>query len=217
MACLVPSFPYVLINRSLLCNCHLESGLTYLLKSLGSCTPSNKFTMYFTINPAFNHYMSTFGLTSTDMPPRQLLAHEHVFDIFLNDTSQPVLLPNHSDPVLPLNPPDTLLKLFQLISSQSPTPPIHPFFPIVWHTSDEKPRKGSFLFSTPAHIMYLTTSCVLMCILAPQLYLALKHKKLHTLVTAMALQRLPAIEAMSAFEIPIPKRQSSYAKTHGCP
>ena len=41
-----------------------------------------------------------------------------------------------------------------------------------------------------------------MCILAPQIYLAFKHKKLRTLVTAMALQRLPAIEAMSAFEIP---------------
>ena len=50
--------------------------------------------------------------------------------------------------------------------------------------------------------MYLATSCVLMCILAPQIYLAFKHKKLHTLVTAMALQRLPATEAMSAFEIP---------------
>ena len=65
MAHLVHSFPYVLINRSLLCNCHLESCLTYLLKSLGSCTPSNKFTMYSTINSAFNHYMSTFGLTNT--------------------------------------------------------------------------------------------------------------------------------------------------------
>ena len=43
---------------------------------------------------------------------------------------------------------------------------------------------------------------MLMCILAPQIYLAFKHKKLCTLVTAMALQRLPATEAMSAFEIP---------------
>ena len=50
--------------------------------------------------------------------------------------------------------------------------------------------------------MYLTTSCVLMCILAPQLHLALKHKKLCTLVTAMALQRLPAIQAISGIEIP---------------
>ena len=67
--------------------------------------------------------MSTFDLSNTDVPPRQLLAHEDVFDIFPNDTSQPMLLPNCSDPVLPLNPPDTLLKLFQLISSQSPNSP----------------------------------------------------------------------------------------------
>ena len=66
----------------------------------------------------------------------------------------------------------------------------------------QKPRKGSFLTSTIAHIVYLTSSCVVMCIVAPQIYLAFKHKKLRTLVTAMALQRLPVSEAMSAFEIP---------------
>ena len=38
--------------------------------------------------------------------------------------------------------------------------------------------------------------------LVPQIYLACKHKKLCTLVTAMTLQRLPITEAMSAFEIP---------------
>ena len=63
------------------------------------------------------------------------------------------------------------------------------------HTSDENPRKGSFFFSTPAHILYLSTSCMLI----PQVYLACKHKKLHTLVAAMTLQRLPVTEAMSAF------------------
>ena len=41
-----------------------------------------------------------------------------------------------------------------------------------------------------------------MCILAPQIYLAFKQKKLTTLVTGMALQGLTAIEEMSAFEIP---------------
>ena len=67
MAHPVPSFPYVLINRTLLCNCHLESGLTYVLKSLGSCSPKNKFTMYFSINSAFHHYMFTFGFSSKDV------------------------------------------------------------------------------------------------------------------------------------------------------
>ena len=129
MAHPVPSFPYVLINRSLLCNCHLESGLTYLLKSLGSCSHSGTFTMYFSINSSFNHYISAFGLTNADILPKQLLAHGHVFDIFLNDTSQPRLLPNHSDPVLPLDPTDTLLKLFQSITSQSHNYPQFAFFP----------------------------------------------------------------------------------------
>ena len=84
-------------------------------------------------------------------------------------------------------------------------PPIHLFFPIVRHTSmkiPNYPRKGSFLFSTAAHIVYFCTACILACMLAPQIYLACKHKKLRTLVTAMTLQRLPITEAMSAFEIP---------------
>ena len=127
MAHPVPSFPYVLVNRSLLCNFHLESDLTYLLESLGSCSPSDKFTMYFTINSAFNHYMSVFGLQQTDMESRQLLTLEHIFDIFLNDTSQ---WPNNkSKPNLPLKPPKTLLQLFQSISSRSPLSPNLPFFP----------------------------------------------------------------------------------------
>ena len=64
------------------------------------------------------------------------------------------------------------------------------------------PRKGSFLFSTAAHIVYFCTACILTCMLAPQIYLDCKHKKLRTLVTTMTLQRLPITEAMSAFEIP---------------
>ena len=79
------------------------------------------------------------------------------------------------------------------------------FFLLSQHTSmkiPNYPRKGSFLFSTAAHIVYFCTACILTCMLAPQIYLACKHKKLCTLVTAMTLQRLPITEAMSAFEIP---------------
>ena len=127
------------------------------------------------------------------------------FDIFLNDTSKPSIHPNTSWPILPLDPPDTLLELFQSISSRSHASPNSPFFPIVWHTSmkiPNYPRKGSFLFSTAAHIAYFCMACILTCMLAPQIYLACKHKKLYTLVTAMTLQRLPITEVMSAFEIP---------------
>ena len=112
---------------------------------------------------------------------------------------------NHSWSLLPLKPPKTLLKLFQTLHSRSHVSCNSPLFPLVRHTSDgsdEKPIKGSFFLSTSAHILYLATSCVLICMLTPQIYLAFKHMKLHTLVRAMTLQRLPTTEAMSAFEIP---------------
>ena len=177
----------------------------YLLKSLGSCQNDAQFKMYFTINSAFNHYMSLLGLSKSTDVVDQLLPEQYVFDIFLNDSTSKALTYSNTDHIVPLDGPDTLLELFQSISSRSPHSPNSPFFPIVWHTSDKNPHlttKGSFLYSAPAHIMYLSTSCVLVCLLAPQVYLACKHKKLCTLVTAMTLQRLPAIEAMSAFEIP---------------
>ena len=149
--------------------------------------------MYFTINSAFQHFMSEFGLAQAHGQDGKLLSHEHVFDIFLNDTSKPSVQLNTSDTILPLNPPDTLLELFQSTSSRAHHSPNSPFFPIVWHTSmkiPHYPTKGSFLFSTAAHIAYFCTVCILTCLLTPQLYLACKHKNLHTLVTAMTLQRL---------------------------
>ena len=55
------------------------------------------------------------------------------------------------------------------------------------NTSDEKPTKGSFLFSIPTQILYISTSLILTCMLIPQVYLASKHKKLHTLNAAVIL------------------------------
>ena len=204
MAHPMPSHPYVLVNRSILCNCHLQSGLNYLLKSLGSCEPGATPAIYFTVNSAFEHFMSEFGLSHAHSQDGKLLSNEHVFDIFLNDTSKPSMYPNTSETILPLDPPDTLLELFQSISSRAHSSPNSPFFLIVQHTSmkiPHYPTKGSFLFSTAAHIAYFCTVCILTCLLAPQIYLACKHKKLCTLVTAMTLQRLPITEAMTAFEI----------------
>ena len=109
---------------------------------------------------------------------------------------------NSSMSLAPLSPFTTLLKLFQTMNLRAKVSPNSPFFPFVRHTSDDKPTKVSFLFSTPAHILYMSTSFIITCMLIPQVYLACKHKKLHTLVAAMTLQWLPGTEAMSAFEIP---------------
>ena len=54
----IPSHPYVLVNRSILCNCGIEADNHHLLESLAACDKKHtKLTMYFTINLAFTNYL----------------------------------------------------------------------------------------------------------------------------------------------------------------
>ena len=60
----IPSHPYILVNRSVLCNYRIEAENNYLLKSLAACHDSNsKLIMYFTVNNAFTNYLNEFNLT----------------------------------------------------------------------------------------------------------------------------------------------------------
>ena len=50
------SHPYVLVNRSVLCNCGIEAEKNYLLESLAVCHDSRtKLLMYFMVNLAFTN------------------------------------------------------------------------------------------------------------------------------------------------------------------
>ena len=54
----IPSHPYVLVNRSILCNCGIEADNHHLLELLAVCNKKHtKLTMYFTINLAFTNYL----------------------------------------------------------------------------------------------------------------------------------------------------------------
>ena len=55
----IPSHPYVLVNRSVLCNCRIEADNHYLLESLATCNnKADNLVMYFTINMAFTNYLN---------------------------------------------------------------------------------------------------------------------------------------------------------------
>ena len=57
----IPSHPYVLVNRSVLCNCGIEANNHFLLKSWAICENANsKLTMYFMVNTAFVNYLDEF-------------------------------------------------------------------------------------------------------------------------------------------------------------
>ena len=57
----IPGHPYVLMNRSILCNCNIEAESNFLLESLAACEgPETKtdLEMHFTINLAFVNYLN---------------------------------------------------------------------------------------------------------------------------------------------------------------
>ena len=55
----IPSHPYVLVNRSVLCNCGIVADNHYLLESLATCNnKAHNLVMYFTINITFTYYLN---------------------------------------------------------------------------------------------------------------------------------------------------------------
>ena len=56
----IPSYPYVLLIRSVLCNCGIEVENNLLLESLAACHDAeSKLVMYFTVNTAFSTTLIT--------------------------------------------------------------------------------------------------------------------------------------------------------------
>ena len=66
----IPSHPYVLVNRSVLCNCSIDVENHFLLESLAVCQDRiSKLTMCFTVNTAFVKYLDKFpNLTVSCVP-----------------------------------------------------------------------------------------------------------------------------------------------------
>ena len=56
----IPSHPYVLLKRTVLCNCGIEAGDNFLLESIAaSPEKQSALTMYYTINTTFMHYFDS--------------------------------------------------------------------------------------------------------------------------------------------------------------
>ena len=60
----IPSHPYILLNRCILCNCGIEAENNFLLESLAVCHDVNtNLVMYFMVNTAFTNFIDQFNLT----------------------------------------------------------------------------------------------------------------------------------------------------------
>ena len=113
MAHPVPSHDYVLVNRSMLCNCHMESGLTYLLKSIDFCdTASADFTMSFTLNLAFPHMIQDLWPENSSQLSPVVTKEELAFPLGLTSNADFCRQdPNVSYPIVLMQEPQSLSAL----------------------------------------------------------------------------------------------------------
>ena len=57
----IPRHPYVLLKRSVLCNCDIHAEDHSLLESIAACPgKQSAMTIYYTVNAAFIHYLDSF-------------------------------------------------------------------------------------------------------------------------------------------------------------
>ena len=82
----IPSHPYVLLNRTVLCNCIIEAESNFLLESIAACDPERDdvdLEMYFVANTAFLNYFDEL-ISTLDIPFfHNITRQEHVLPISL--------------------------------------------------------------------------------------------------------------------------------------
>ena len=81
-----PSHPYILLNRTVLCNCIIEAENNFLLESIAVCDPEGDgadLEMYFMANTAFFNYFDEL-INTLDVPfLHNITKQEHVLPISL--------------------------------------------------------------------------------------------------------------------------------------
>ena len=86
----IPSHPYVLLNRTILCNCIIEAESNFLLESIAACNPERDnvdLEMYFVTNTAFLNYFDEL-ISTLDIPfLHNITRQEHVLPISLESNN----------------------------------------------------------------------------------------------------------------------------------
>ena len=182
----IPSHPYVLVTRSVLCNCGIEAENDYLLESLATCHNSNsKLIMYFTVNNAFTNYLNEFNLTE-----------EVEISIFTNKSTLEITLPvflNRTKFDKSLLPAPLTLKEYILQYKQDKE-----IFLKERHDIDELEKEfvnKNFFNSQVVKIFKFVVAIILIIATVVTMYAICKHNKLRALVTSLALQQVKEVKA----------------------
>ena len=184
----IPSHPYVLVNRSVLCNCSIEVDNHYLLESLAACNDKNsKLTMYFMINTAFANYLDRFPNFTESLQ----------FQLIKNRTTYKQTLPinlniSGFDKTL-LHAPTNLKDFINNYSKKK-------------QIFDLKERHETIMLNTSKnffsnnHIMDIfvfISSIISLISTTLTIYLLCKHKKIRTLIASLVLHQVKEVGTIS--------------------
>ena len=204
----LPTSPYALVSRNILCHCHLQIGLTYLLKTIAACNASETPVLEHTANLAFMDYFATFWNNTPVEAPSISPHNSTLFPVYLDDYSQDPAFPIYGGERDPH--PSTLKQLSQLqyqkqvfletrkkLFNGKQAEDMTPILP----DSGLKPKSGksSFLFSVVFHIYIFIGSSICIVLVLPYVLYAIKHRKLKTLVAAVTMYRAGGAEV-----VPVP-------------
>ena len=183
----IPSHPYVLVNRSILCNCGVEVDNHHLLESLAACDNKNsKLTMYFTINTAFANYLEMFpNLTDSLQIPliKNRTTYEQILPITLNVSKFDRSLLHAS------------INLKDFMNSYTKRKEI--FDLQERHDCTFNTNKNFFSNNHILDIFVVISSIISLISTTLIIYLICKHKKIRMLVTSLALHQIKDVSADS--------------------
>ena len=196
----LPASPYVLVDRRLLCHCHIQSGLTYVLKTIGSCNSTDQPVLYYTVNLAFLNYFSNF-LNGSDNIPSNPMEDETVLPIAMEDFSKdpdfPVycqdssMFPTFLDQLVHVHYQKKLfLQTSRKHSKEFPYEGRAGMDKVQVSVTPEHVPSGnsfSFMFTVAFHLYVFLGTTISMIMLLPQVYMLLKQKKLRGLVGAITM------------------------------
>ena len=188
----IPSHPYVLVNRSILCNCGIEADSHHLLKLLAACNKKlTKLTMYLTINLAFSNYLELMqNFTDQLTLNRGKTNHEQPLPIYLN-----ILHYDNSLSDRPGKLKEFILNYIQSTNNKE-------FFESqkrhIGYTFS--PYKNFFLYKIVS-IFTFTSSIISIITITLVIYLFCKHKHIRTIIASLLLHKAKEVEARTPMKI----------------
>ena len=182
----IPRHPYVLLKRSVLCNCDIHAEEHSLLESIVTCPgKQSDVTIYYTVNIAFMPYLDTFK-EKLEVPSLEVnqnwATQEQVLPISLQSTPFDNKL---------LNAPGTLKGLVQQYIQKS----------LTLDNTHENKTKNKFFDNIAIDIFLFIAAIISMLVVKAVIHIVCRHAKLKALLTGIAFQPVKQAEAVETNQI----------------